>query len=163
MVNARKTSIWKNRYQITANGGHLATWDGSLWKAGGHFELGGRRYEVRGNMWGSRDGMATENGTPVASARRVGRKRWTVESDGRTYQFQRPSVWRNEEELVVDGRRVGSVRRTSWWRSDAAADLSGLATPVQIFVLAVVLTKWDWDDAGTAAAGGGAAATAGAV
>lgn len=32
-------------------------------------------------MWGSRDGMATDDGTRVAPAERVGRKKWTVEWD----------------------------------------------------------------------------------
>ena len=83
MLNARKASVWTHRYEISADGKHLAIWDGSIWKHGGHFELDGRRYEVRGNMWGSKYGMVAADGTPVASAERVGRKRWTVEASGR--------------------------------------------------------------------------------
>ncbi|HEV2089171.1 MAG TPA: hypothetical protein VGR21_12735 [Cryptosporangiaceae bacterium] len=157
MLEARKTSVWKNTYEITADGRPLARWDGSVWKAGGQFELDGQRYQVRGNMWGSKYGMVTEDGTPVAAAERVGRKRWTVEADGRTYEFQRASIWRNEQQLLVAGQPVGSVKRKSMWRNDAVADLPGLPVPVQVFVLAVVLPMWDWDDA-TAALGGGAAA-----
>ncbi len=154
MLEARKTGVWKNSYDITADGHRLATWDGSLWKAGGTFELDGQRYQVGGNMWGTKYGMATEDGTPVAAAEHVGRKRWTVEADGRTYEFQRASVWRQEEELHSGGQRVGSVKRTSVWRSHAVADLPGLPVPVQIFVLAIVLTTWDWSDATAAGAAG---------
>lgn len=119
MLEATKTSIWHNRYDISADGQRLATWDGSLWKAGGTFHLDGKRYEIRGNMWGNKYGM-------------------------------------------VDARRVGSVRRPSVWRGDTVADLPGLPLPVQIFVLAVVLTMWDWSDASAAgAAAAGGAATAG--
>jgi hypothetical protein len=143
MLHARKPAFWRNRYEITADGQALATWDGSMWRNGGRFELDGRRYEVRGNMWGSRYGMAAEDGTPVAAADRVGRKRWKVEAAGRTYEFRRASMWRDEEDLLDGDRGVGWIRRTSVWRSDATANLPGLPLPVQVFVLVVVLTMWD--------------------
>jgi hypothetical protein len=38
---------------------------------------------------------------------------------------------------------VGSVKRKSIWRGDAVADLPGLPPSVEVFVLAVVLTKWE--------------------
>lgn len=151
MIEARKASVWKNRYDIIADGRQLATWDGSSWKAGGTVELDGRRYEVRANMWGSKYGMVDEDGTRIASADRVGRKNWTVEADGRTYEFRRASLWRQEEELHSEGRRVGSVKRNSIWRGDAVADLPGLPLSVEVFVLAVVLTKWDSDSAAATA------------
>lgn len=160
MLEATKTSLWQNRYAIGADGRQLAVWDGSLWTAGGTFELDGRRYKVRGNMWGSTYGMVDQAGAPVAKANRVGRKRWTVEAGGRTYTFQRASLWRDEQELrSADGRRLGSVRRTSLWRGDAVADLPSLPLPVQIFVLAVVLTMWNSSSAaGTSGATGAIAA-----
>lgn len=161
MLEARKTSIWKDRYAISADGRQVAVWDGSVWTAGGRFELDGRRYEVRGNLWGSSYGMAGPDGAPVAVANRVVRKRWTVEAGGRTYHFQRASLWREEQEMRSDGRRVGSIKRTSIWRGDAVADLPGVPLPVQIFALAVVLTMWDWSSGG--AAGGGAAASSAAI
>lgn len=145
MIEARKASVWKNRYEISADGRHLATWDGSSWKTGGTFELDGQRYEVRANMWGSKYGMVNQYGTRIASADHVGRKHWTVEADGRTYEFRRASLWREEQELCSEGRRVGTVKRTSMWRRDAVADLPGLPPSVEVFVLAVVLSTWDTD------------------
>lgn len=155
MLQARKIGRWKNRYRITAAGTPVATWDGSIWKVGGELDLDGRRYRVRGNMWGTRYGMATEDGVAVAAADRVGRRRWTVEADGRTYEFRRASMWRQEEELQSGGQRVGSVKRTSMWRGDAVAELPGLPVPVQVFVLAVVLTMWDWESAAASVAATG--------
>ncbi len=152
MLHARKASIWKNSYAIAADGRPLATWDASLWKAGGHFDLDGERYEVRANLWGNKYGMVTGDGTRVASANRVGRKHWTVEAGDQTYGFQRASIWRYEERLLVAGQAVGSVKRRSIWRSDAVADLPLLPVPVQVFVLAVVLDMWDWSDASAGAA-----------
>lgn len=153
MLEARKPSVWKNRYDIIADGRRLATWDGSSWKAGGTIELDGRRYEVRANMWGSKYGMVDQHGTRIASADRVGRKNWTVEADGRTYEFQRASWRRQEVELHLEGRRVGSVRRNSIWRSDAVADLPGLPLTVEVFVLAVVLAMWDSEAVTSVSAG----------
>ncbi|MBI4899776.1 MAG: hypothetical protein HY829_04785 [Actinobacteria bacterium] len=126
-----------------SDGRQLATWDGSSWKGGGTFELDGQRYEVRPNMWGSRYGMVNQYGTRLASADHVGRKKWTVEADGRTYEFRRASPWRYEEELYSGGLRVGSVKRNSIWRGDATADLPGLPRSVEVFVLAVALSAWD--------------------
>ena len=100
MLEARKASVWRNSYDITVDSRPLARWDGSSWKAGGTFELDGRRYDVRTNMWAT------------------------------TY-------------VMADGVPVGSVKRNSMWRSDTVADLPLLPLPVQVFVLAVVLTVWD--------------------
>ncbi len=158
MLRAKKTSVWKAGYQLSADGHPIAIWERSMWKEGGTFELDGQRYSVRSNMWGNKYGMTSEDGTPVAAADRLGRKRWTVEAAGRTYEFQRASPWRPEEELRFAGERVGSIKRTSVWCSDATADLPGLPLPVQIFVFVVVLTRWDRSGAAAAAAGGGAGA-----
>lgn len=159
MLEAKKVSLWKNRYEIIADGRVLSTWERSIWKTGGTFDLDERHYEIRGNLWGSRYGMVAADGTAVASADRVGRKKWRVEAGGQVYEFQRVSIWRQEEILLAEGRRIGYIKRTSMWRGDAMADLPGLPIPVQIFVLVVVLTMWEQQ---TAAAGGGAAGAVGA-
>ena len=135
--------MWRNSYDITLDGRPLARWDGSSWKVGGTFELDGRRFNVGSNMWATTYGMADDAGTTIATADRVGRKNWTVQAAGVTNTFRRPSIWRHEEELLSEGRRMGSVKRNSLWRSDTVADLPGLPLPVQVFVLAVVLTVWD--------------------
>jgi hypothetical protein len=152
MLTASKVSVWRNRYDLALDGSPLATWEGRVWKTGGTFDLAGRSYDVRSNTWGTRFEMTDQVGVTVAAADRVGRKRWSVEAGGRTYRFQRTSFWHSEETLMADDQPVGSVRRTSVWRGDAAADLPGLPLPVQVFVLVVVLTMWD-SQAATAAAG----------
>lgn len=150
MLEARKTSAWRSRYEISVDGRTTVTWDSSFWKSGGSFELDGRQYQVRGNAWGSRFSMVDAAGASIASADRVGRKRWTVQAAGQTYHFQRASVWSSEQELHAGGRRVGFVKRTSFWRGDIAADLPGLSPPVQIFVLGVVITMWNQQAAAAA-------------
>jgi hypothetical protein len=42
---------------------------------------------------------------------------------------------------------VGSVKRNNAWHGDAVADLPGMPQPIGLFVLPVVLTKWDSDSA----------------
>jgi hypothetical protein len=124
-------------------GRQLTTWDGSSWNVGGTFELDGQHYEVRANMWGSTYGMVNQYGARIASANHVGRKNWTVVSEGRTYEFRRASLWREEDELFTDGLCAGSVKRTHIWRGGAVADLPDLPPQVEVFVLAVALTQWD--------------------
>ena len=153
MLKARSVSRWRSRYELAVDGQPVAMWEGIAWRTGGTFDLAGRRYDVRSNGWGTRFEMTDESGMIVAAADRVGRKRWTVQASGRSYQFQRASWWRSEEVLVGNGRPVGSVRRVSAWRGDAVADLPDLLLPVQAFVLVVVLTMWD---SGAAAAAVGA-------
>lgn len=142
MLMARRVSAWRTRYELVADGQPVATWDGRVWRGGGAFELAGRWYDVKSNLWGTRFEMTDETGMLVAMADRVGRRRWRVQAGARTYQFQRASWWRSEELLIADGRSMGSVRRVSWWRSGAVADLPDLPLPVQVFVLVVVLTTW---------------------
>jgi hypothetical protein len=154
MLLADKISVWRSRYRITVDGREVAIWDSTVWKRGGGFELDGRRYEVRGNAWGNRFAMADASGMPVASADRVGRRRWTVEAAGQAYEFRRASMWRSEQELVAGGNRIGSIRRAGFGRSHITAELPGLPLPVQVFVLGVVITMWNAQAAAAASAGG---------
>jgi len=149
MLAARKLSMWRNRYELVVDGQPLAVWEGRVWRGGGTFELSGRHYDVRANGWGTRYEMTDEAGLTVAIAERVGRKRWTVEAGGRTYHLRRGSL-RHEELLGTDDRPAGSVRRVSFWRSDVVAELPGLALPLQVFVVVVVLTMWDARDSAAA-------------
>jgi hypothetical protein len=108
MLEARRISLWRNRHDIVADGQPLATWEGHVvWRNGGTFDLAGRRYDVKSNLWGTRFEMTGEAGMIVARANRVGRTRWTVEASDRTYRFQRASWWRSEELLLADDRPMG--------------------------------------------------------
>lgn len=130
--------MWRRRYEISVAGHSVATWDSATWSGGGSFGLNGQTYQVRTNIWGSRYALLDAVGRTVASADRVGRKHWSVAADGRTYTFQRVSIWSNDQELYAGGRPVGWV--TGSWRGDLAANLPGLPLLVQIFVLGVVIS-----------------------
>jgi hypothetical protein len=151
-MEAHKISVWKSRYRVTDGDREITTWDSSTWKSGGDFVLDGQHFQVRSNTWGSRYTMTDDSGAVLASAGRVGRKRWSVEAGDRTYHFRRRSFWGREEEMVLGDTRVGSVRRTSYWRGDISVELPTLSRPLQLFVLGVVISMWDAQDAATAAA-----------
>lgn len=155
MLLAKRTSIWRARYEVSQDGHRVAHWDGSLWRSGGDLEVAGMVFHVRGNAWGSRFSMLDKAGGVVAAADRVGRKRWTVTAGGTTYQFQRASAWGQAQDLYADGRRVGTVRKVSFWGSDVAVDLPGVPLPVQIFVLGVIVTMWQAQAAAASGGGGG--------
>lgn len=134
--------LFSGRYDIVAAGDPIATWHESAWMTGGTLEWGGRRYLVCASLSSGTVSMGEGGRPPIATAHGIGRKNWTIEAEGTTYHFRRAAPWRQEERLRVDGRRVGSVRRTSIVRGNAAADLPGLPLAVEIFAVAVVLTMW---------------------
>ncbi|MBG0562795.1 hypothetical protein [Actinoplanes aureus] len=144
MLKARRTSMWRNRYEISNDATPIAVWDGNSWTSGGRFELDGHAYRIGANGWGTRYTMTDSRDAVLAEAERVGRKQWRVHAGGRTYEFKRDSLWRGSDEQLMDGETViGRIKRTSAWRGDVAAELPGLPLPVQIFVLGVVVTNWN--------------------
>jgi hypothetical protein len=150
MLEARKPSVWRSRYDILSDGRPLTTWQPSHWRPGGRFTLDRQEFEVRSNAWGTKYTMTNQSRVPIASAEGVGRKHWTVTAGGQTYHFERTSIWRSEEQLIMQGRRAGFVRRVGMWRGDTIADLPGLPLPVQVFVLGLLVTKWDQASASAA-------------
>lgn len=147
MIEARKLSLWDGRYDFLEDGRWVATWERSLWGTGGTVALEGRRLRVRTNLLQGVSSMAEGVGPPIATAHHVSRKNWTIEAEGTTYHFRRASPWRQEEKLLDRGQRLGAVRRTSVWRGDAAADLPGLPRVVEVFAIALALTRWESDAA----------------
>jgi hypothetical protein len=150
--------MWRNRYELVAEGQLMATFEGRAVRGGGTLCLGGRNHEIRANVWSSRFELADETGVAIAGAERLGRKHWTVQAGERTYQFQR-AAWRSEQVLIIDGRPAGFVRKKGGWGRDAVADLPGLPTLLQAFVVTVVLCMWE-AQASSAAAGGAAGVAA---
>ncbi len=143
MIKARRRSAWRNDYEITADGRPLAVFNGSLWRGGGALVVGGEHYEVRSSTWATSYSLVGDGGAVIASAQRIGRKDWSIDADGVTHAFRRSSAWSLEQEHLVQGMPVGTIRRTSMWRGDAVADLPLLPRLVALFAVTVVLTTWD--------------------
>ncbi|HYN65857.1 MAG TPA: hypothetical protein VES93_03140 [Ornithinibacter sp.] len=149
MIEARRLRLWGGRYDLVEDGRTVATWERSLWTTGGRLDVDGRSFTVRANLLGGESSLTEVGGRRVATAHDIGRRSWTIEADGTTYHFRRAAPWRHEERWHDRGRRLGSVRRTSAWRGDAAADLPGLPRLVEAFAVAVVLGRWEADAAAT--------------
>ena len=154
MLEARKPSVWRTRYDILVDGQPVTVWQPTTWRQGGSFTLDGQQFVVRANAWGTKYTMTTPGGTELASAEGVGRKLWTVHADRQTFSFQRASIWRHEETLIVRGNKAGYVKRVGMWRGDTVADLPGLSLPAQIFVLGLLITRWDAAQAAASASTG---------
>jgi hypothetical protein len=154
VLRASRAGLLSTRYEITRDGIPICTWKPSAFIGGGTFELEGHRYEVaRGGWTGRRYRLRDEDGRLVALADGVGRLTWTLEifgevfgeSGGTSHTFERPSPFRRDQVLVVDGELAGAVHRTSAWWGEAEAELPGLPLPVQVFVLVSLLGVWDED------------------
>ncbi|GAA3928967.1 hypothetical protein [Actinoplanes auranticolor] len=152
MLIAERMGMWRGRYRLVADGQPVAEWDPSWWRTGGDFEVDGHHYQVRANGWGSKYRMVDEHGAEVALVERAGRKHWTVQAGGRTYEFRRESMWGNRQALWADGVKVGSMRRTSAWSGAVEADLPGMPLPVQICVLGVQIARWQAEQSAAAGA-----------
>ncbi|MBB2944265.1 hypothetical protein FB565_003994 [Actinoplanes lutulentus] len=139
MLTAERTGFWRSRYTLLLDGAQVTTWDSSVWRSGGSFTLQDQTFSVRANGWGTKYTMTDGSGAVVAEAAKVNRKNWTVAAGGRTFDFQRTSVWRNDQQMLHNGMPVGTIRKTSSWTGNLEADLPGLDLPVQIFVLGVLI------------------------
>jgi hypothetical protein len=100
---------------------------------------------TRGGWTGRRYRLLDESGGLIAVADGVGRLAWTLDIGGVRHTFERPSPFRRDQALVVDGAAKGTVRRTSAWWGEAEAELPGLPLLVQVFVLVSLLGVWDED------------------
>jgi hypothetical protein len=154
MLHARREGAFKHTYDITgADGTLITTWNPSTWRSKGEFTLDGTQYAVHATGWTQqRAELVDGSGRQVAVADRVGRKHWTISTDRGEFTFRRPSVWRGDQVLEVDGEQVGSIRRLGFWRTTAEADLPGLPPPVEVFALVVVLMLWERNDTAAATA-----------
>ncbi|XVV14977.1 hypothetical protein ACQP2X_11755 [Actinoplanes sp. CA-131856] len=145
-LTARRKGLWTTDYEISADGRRLTEWDGKTFNNGGSFELDARTYTVTAGALLTRWELADGTGQPVAVAEHVGRKRWTIMSQARTYTFERASIWRLEERLIVDGEPAGSIRRERLDSDLSYADLPALPQALQVFAFMVALAGWDVAD-----------------
>jgi hypothetical protein len=150
VILARRLRRWDGRYDLLDGSRRVATWEGAHWSTGGRFTLDGRSFTVRADLQGDVVTLTEGGGRRVATAHGIGRRHWAIEAAGTTYQFSRGAPWHREERLYDEARRrLGSVRRTNLWRGDATADLPGLPPEIEVFAIAVALTRWQADAAPT--------------
>ena len=120
VMEAHRTSAWRGDYEVKEGDRSVATFARSSCAAAGCCTSTGGPTRCGPTPGRPRTRWSTTEGVLVASAARVGRKDWTVESGGTTHQFRRPSLWRSEEQLQVGGQPTGF---------DPAHQHCGRATP----------------------------------
>jgi hypothetical protein len=155
MLTARKVGFWQVNYDISADGRPVTRLERSAWRSRGSYELDGVRYQLRSNWSGRHYDLVDAADRVVACSDGLGGRTGTVSADGVSYPFRRASIWRSDQLLLAGDQPVGRVRRSSSWSGTAEADLPGVPLPVQVFILTVLLTRWD--NAAAASAGAGAA------
>jgi hypothetical protein len=155
MLYAQRRGALKYTYGIVDEDSKLiAFWNPKAFQNGGEFELLGTRYTVQTAGWAQqRATLIAGDGTVLAEADGVGRKRWTVRAGDEEHHFERASIWRADQALVNPGRqRIGLIRRVGFWGQRAQADLPGLPQPIAVFALVLALLLWERDDGAAAAA-----------
>jgi hypothetical protein len=138
----RPSALTASRWAVTRDGVPLTEIRGSVWGRRGQVTLAGRDYTIRTSWTGTRYELRPAGGAgsssedvPIARAERVGRKEWTISADDTVHRFRRASWWRGDQDLVVGGHVLGSIRRAGGWRGGAVADLPGLPEVVGVFAL----------------------------
>jgi len=151
MLHARREGAFRHSYVITEDGDVPVTTVTSSLRGDAAYELDGVAYRLRISGIVRRQALLeTTDGRPVAGADSIGRRRWTVSAQGRSYEFERVGLFGNEQAHVAGGERRGSVRRVGFWRTTAQADLPELPRLVAVFAFAVALLAWQRDDAASA-------------
>jgi hypothetical protein len=150
MLEIKRISTWKRGYSVSSRGRSLATWKPTGWGMSGTLTLDRREHHIKASAWGTRFTLLGRDETVIATATGVGRKRWRLQTSTQVYDFQRASIWRSEISLLLNGRPIGHIKRTSAWRGDAVADLPDV--PQLIAVFAAIVTVTNWDAAAAAAA-----------
>ncbi|MCO1659649.1 hypothetical protein [Pseudonocardia humida] len=148
MLHARRQGAFRYSYLITEDGGVPVTTLTQGFRDHAEFELAGVAYRMRMSGIVRRQALLEDpDGRPVAGADRLGRRSWTVTAPGSSHEFERVGLFGTEYAHVVEGRRVGSIRRTGFWRTGAQADLPALPRPLAVFTFAVALVTWQQNDA----------------
>jgi hypothetical protein len=134
-------------------GGHVALWEPRMFRGGGSLTVEGHLYQLKSGGFGTRLTMSDAAGGVVAAAERLGRSKWSITAGTQTYSFAKRSIWSADEEVFLNGRKVGMITRASSWKGDANATLPGVPMPVQVFAVVAVLTKWAQDSSASAGSG----------
>lgn len=131
------------RYAVEDDRGPSGTWERRRFDVDVTGELDGRTYALSHHK--RTEFFLTEGGTPVATARHAGRRRWTISAGAEEYELRQPSMWREAFELSTGGATVGTVRRarTGMLQSQTVCDLPAeIPPPVQAFIGFVVMALW---------------------
>ena len=128
---------------VDSAGATVAAFASSVWRENGQVRIGDRFWELR-NQGSRRFTLEGQAGTlAVAERASYWSGAWRVSAGDRTYELVKPS-WRSRRyDVRAGGVTVGELRPMGVFGSKAEVDLpDDMPPPVQVFVVAVVMTLW---------------------
>jgi hypothetical protein len=130
----------------------LGGFDGSVWRENGRIQIGAEEWEFRKERT-RRFSLAGPQGTyATAEQTSMWSSRWQIAVGDRLYLLAKESWLSSGYQVTVGDRVVGSVHRKGIFSSKAEVDLpADMPPPVQVFVIAVVMTQWRRDSSAAAA------------
>jgi hypothetical protein len=141
--------VFKNGFDLVDDSGRgLGGFAGSAWRENGEIEIGDERWEFRKER-SKRFALVGPQGTYATAERTsVWSSAWHVAVGDRLYELAKASWLRRAYEVHVGDQVVGSVSPKGVFSSKAQVDLpADMPPPIQVFVIAVVMTQWRRDDA----------------
>lgn len=160
MLVVQPRGAWKRGFDVLDGSGTVVgAFEGSAWREGGRIRAGGREWEFRRDR-SRRLALVGPDGEHAAAERlSLWSGRWQLTTGGHTYELAKGFWLSQRYELQEGGTAVGTLRpRGAFGRRAEVTLPPELPPPVQVFVIAVVMTLWRREN--SAAAGGAAAAAA---
>jgi hypothetical protein len=155
---------FKNGFDVVDDSGrNVGGFAGSAWRERGEIQIGDELWEYRRER-SKRFALAGPQGTyATAEQASMWSSRWNIAVGDRLYELTKRSWLSSDYEVSVGDQVVGTIDKKGVFSSKALVNLpTEMPPPVQVFVIAVVMTQWRRDGAaaaGAASAGGAAAAS----
>ena len=162
MFTVQPLGAFKSGFDLVDEaGGVVGTFRGSAWREHGEITVGQERMSFR-RHGGRRFTLEGASGVLATAAKpSIWSGRWEITAGDRTYELAKRSWMSRAIQLRGRGQVLGEVQPKSAFSAKAAVELPAeLPLPVQVFVIAVVLTLWRRDESAAAAGGGAGAAAA---
>jgi hypothetical protein len=144
---------FKNGFDLVDGSGRtVGGFDGSAWREGGRIAIGDESWDFR-KQRSKRFELAGPQGTyATAQQTSMWSTKWHVAVGDQLFELAKRSWLSSDYEVSVGDRVVGSVDKKGVFSSKAQVSLpADMPPPVQVFVIAVVMTQWRRDGAAAAA------------
>ena len=154
MLTVIPRGVFRNGFDLVDEAGrNLGGFAGSAWRETGEIQIGDERWEFR-KQRSKRFALAGPQGTYATAERTsVWSSVWQVAVGNRLYELTKRSWFSSGYEVRVGDQVVGTLNPKGVFGSKAAVDLpTDMPPPVQVFVIAVVMTQWRRDSAAATAA-----------
>ena len=153
MLTVNPRGVFKNGFDLVDDAGRtVGGFNGSAWREAGEIQIGAERWDFRKEK-SRRFSLAGPQGTyATAEQPSMWSSRWTVAVGDRLFELAKRSWLSSDYEVSVGDRVVGSIDKKGVFSSKALVSLPAeMPPPVQVFVIADVMTQWRRDDSSASA------------